>query len=386
MLVFNDEESFRHVYDFLSYAIDVVSQYNLDLDYLDEYDYVLEQFESMLGHYSLRRYVAQQVKKLVLVDSLTFDNDPDDYVFPDKILRSIVNTKFELMIGSKLISLRGVQNDHLRTIRSEFKKQNNNSRASSVIEITDISNYALADNPLTWSFTAKLKLEGDCLPYTGNIVFYWAIYNASGSPVDSFTTTTTYIYVPPPPNPPTDTITSAVPPYTFPSPGKYTVCVRAERVGTSCSAGEQCIHINVTEQTAPTCCKAYTHNTGDLISSPNPNVRLKFRFELVNLTFLGLGFAGFYAKSKSYRKIGSSWNWRKVEMLKIVFAGEYHQFHCNGTIKSAIGGNTKYNKRVVTAKHNTWLPTFVKADKVTSTHSLKQGQIGLSGDLSLAKC
>lgn len=387
MLAFNDMEGFRAVVDCLNQAIRATSCLNLDLDYSDEYDYVLEQFENIFGHQSLRKFVESKIRGLALADRITPENDPDDLYFYDKVLRSVVNVNFEMMIGGKVFSLRAVQEEHLKLFNGGSSMIGLNAQSASSsesqgcgdqvgfgISISSISLYNHTGLPLQKSFTAYYKLNGDCANLGGTVQFDWTVTDTTNTVVNSATTTSpNWSFV------------------AFPAYGQYKVCVRAYIEGTSCESTECCITVFVKEpDDDSTCCKTFSLDKKDDVTSSNGKVRMKTRLELVSLSWLGIPYNGFTGQSKSYKKIGGTWKWRKVDRLRLMFLGEYHEFYCNGPLKMATTGGFKdrYNKRQIMATDYYWVPVFVRQNKVVSTHILLNNSpsASLLDNRKLAKC
>lgn len=122
MLVFKNEEAFKKV---VTYLHDSINQLPNPWHFeIEKADYILEPFERMFsGYTSLRQVIFSKRWGLKISNRLTADNDPDDYFFPDKVIRSLVNTNLKLAIGSKVVSIQDSQNNY-STLKAGGKVEN----------------------------------------------------------------------------------------------------------------------------------------------------------------------------------------------------------------------------------------------------------------------
>ncbi|HRN94657.1 MAG TPA: hypothetical protein PL084_08025 [Chitinophagales bacterium] len=384
MLVFNDEQAFTMVVDCLYACIQSLENENLSID-IDEYDYVLEQFENVMGHKSLRQYVGRKVNGLLAIDELTDENDPDECFFPDPVLRCLVNTEFELRIGGKIVSLRNVQNDYLAIKKDDnyvspfvsFKtEQQMESALGSNCKTTGTSNGITITEfrlrPIigyTNEIIIKAKLDGDCANIKNDFFRVTVEVTQPNGYTYSFDGFTSYPYF-------DGVIDFYQTEILQGGSGKYKICAVIEREGTSCKSAKVCCEFDVKEikEQKPDCCKPTGKSEKDL---PFNNGKSKMRTRLLIVNTFILPYSSISAKTKFYKKIGNKWKARKASRISVSIAGDYHQIYCNGLNKIVNTGiKERYNKKEVLLLKYTGILIFIKKDKMTSAHNMSGYSLG----------
>jgi hypothetical protein len=379
MLVFNDEQAFTTVVDCLYACIQSLENENLNID-IDEYDYVLEQFENVMGHKSLRQYIARKVNGLLAIDELTDENDPDECFFPDPVLRSLVNTEFELRIGGKIVSLRNVQNDYLAikkddnyvspfvSFKTEQKAESNlgsnckTSGTPSGITITDF--WLTPGLGFANVINIEAKLSGDCAKITDDFFRIKIEVTGPNGLSESFDGGTTF--------PRADLTISDSSTYIFRwGEGKYKICASIDREGTNCKSETVCCEFYVKEnkQEKPECCKPIGKSFKEFEFGPGKSLQMRSRLIVIN-TFV-LPYSSINAQTKYYKKVRNKFRPRKADRIKVDLAGDYNELWCNGPFRQIFRNEKeKRNSRQVTRVRYTGVLIFIKKKKVTSTHNV----------------
>jgi hypothetical protein len=396
MLVFNDELAFTTVVDCLYACIQSLENVNLNID-IDEYDYVLEQFENVMGHKSLRQYVARKVNGLLAIDELTDENDPDECFFPDPVLRSLVNTDFELRIASKIVSLRNVQNEYLKMKRDpnyepeyQFPNETSNKREQqSESSLSDNCKVSGSSNGITITefrlrpilgfsneIIIKAKLDGDCAKIKND--FFRVNIEISGPNgfSDSFSGYTLYPYF-------DGTISFSQTENFLSGEGKYKICAWIDKEGSSCKSAKVCCEFSV-KFVKEECCKLYALNNKPAVLYNNGKSKMTSYVFLMNTIILP--YSSISARTKNYNWVRNKFRPRKAVLTVQVF-GHYHRYSCTDRIVPFDTGiKEKKNKtREVTVVHYDMASMiFVKKERVESIHNVKWG---LAYDTKkIAKC
>jgi hypothetical protein len=390
ILYFNDEESFQRVVLCLSDAIDRMSALNLNLGFFDEYDYVLEQFENMVGHSnSLRRIIAVKTQGLIMTDELTSDNDPSNDYLPDKVLQCFVNRNFDLGLNSKIINLKEVLYKpdfyYLNTLDSGYTTATDQNilffkndmqsgvcdnmppSGSNSIGIKDV-NIARGNIDLMVNFDASggFSVNGEC--NSSYVVFDWYVYDSQGKLV------TEHLGIGP-----------TFPHVVLPKAGIYSVQVKA-RNSIGCESNLFCKKFEVVGSVKPVkpCCKAF-----DLKEDKKPYLNgarlLKVRLFLVNLKAFFIPIYSISADSRNYEIVRGKQRARKAD-LSIKLDGFFHAHHCNGKlVKIEKYKKRKSSKSMTIEVRGHWTPAFVKENGIFSFHTAS-GSANTDIQLRISNC
>lgn len=380
MLVFNNEEAFKIVVAQLYQAIYKASSQSLKLVDSNPQDFVLEQFENLFGHNSLRRYINYNVKRLLLADSLTEENDPEDYFFPDKIIRSIANMNLEFAIAGQVVSLKEHQRDYQR-LRSGGKVEGafmqvdrfsgpdmysgTQSQMSARVaggvglEIKDISKLCTNQNLRNCRiWVSSIVISPEC-ERVGPLRYNWWIYdNAQPNP----TLLQTFL------GQPTDYIN-----YIFPKAGSYRVCVQA--FNDQCESNIYCEWFDFQDPappTTPTCCTPFGEQTQRFEYRSKRQVRTR----LLLMTVIPFVYTSITAATRAYKKgaLGLVWWPHRVRFLSVQLLGSYNELWCNGPFKNMPTYTDSGNNRMqASVLHYSYPPIYVKYHSVKSRHSLTDG-------------
>lgn len=379
MLVFNNEEAFKKVITCLHQSINALpNPCNLGVD---KADYVLEQFERLFDYRSLRQYVAMKVNGLLLTNNLTADNNPDDFYFPDKVIRSIINVNLEVAIGGKVLCLNTIQANYLRLRRGEkvdesfltekifddenmsrFGLRNTQQVAYSIaaggtIVVSGIFNLSIGSNPLNRNFRVSfVDVTEGCIS-DQPLRYNWKIYKITN-------TGSSLIHQ-------EDGVGDNIN-YLFSEAGWYEVCVQA--YNDRCKSEYKCTRYYISGEPIPppppSCCKPYALQEKTVSYTSKKQVRTR----LLLMTFQPvLPYTSITAATRTWKKgpLGLVWWPHKVSFISVKLSGTYNELWCNGPYKVIPGGyvDSGTNRSQASLVYYSFAPIFVHANSVVSNHS-----------------
>lgn len=156
ILIFDDFDSYNFVLDKLEFENQKWIENNCDKPLTDlnfNENYVFEAFESNFDYSSKRNQIFNNTEDWLNNTELDLENDPDEYIISDKCVRTLLNDKDELIIGTSIFKLDPESGDVYEVIKKDFA-------SLAQLRINNFKNHSESDN-IFFHANSNLKSVSD---------------------------------------------------------------------------------------------------------------------------------------------------------------------------------------------------------------------------------
>jgi hypothetical protein len=408
LLFFYDEEACREVYARLRALIRKSEPYLAKLN-VDPENYILGQFENMLGFNSLRKQIETRRSGLIVTRKLHSENDPEDLIFPDKVVQSFITTAMEVYVGNRLYNLRNVQQEFLNakmnwtsrtcgkhgglnanynmsngivTLNTDGNGTNDGPtrsiqperKESGGIYCNDFTVVAINNSPGAFQITCRADVAG-----CNYVQYFWTVYkgnNANSTPlIQNFSTGSAnyYEYAP---------TTTTGNDYPF----NYYVCCTISSSDINCSPNPvtccQAFTINKPSPgsggttpgggtTPPYCCTPWYYGQNDTYYTHNGHSSFyRCRLALTNALF----FTTLAARVYNFQKLWLHYYLHNADYLLAYANGQWHNQDCS-QLPIGVSTGAVSNNNVSSVSSVVWVSFIrvIKYHEVLATYGISNG-------------